>query len=165
MVQSSITPTYEKSENSQKPQQSSEVKACTSIMTPLIYDKMNKQGKGIIHGGTRGPVVEPELHLVQAYVPNQINTVPLHAVDTTVPLPLMTKKKKEQSQTHTMENMAMPQKDDKLLKVVQMVVQSLQQQIVLGMCTADMSQQCTDMLIGELIKSHNRPRAEQHPYI
>ena len=36
------------------------------------------------------------------------------------------------------------------------MAQSLQQQIVLGMCMADMSQQCTDALIGELIKSHNR---------
>ena len=37
-----------------------------------------------------------------------------------------------------------------------MVAESLQKQIVLGMQTADMSQQCTDALIGELIKSHNR---------
>ena len=40
--------------------------------------------------------------------------------------------------------------------MVQTVTQSLQQQIVLGMHTADMSQQCTEALIGELIKSHNR---------
>ena len=50
----------------------------------------------------------------------------------------------------------MPQKDGDLLKVVQTVAESLQQQIVLGMWTTDMSQQCTDALIGELIKSHNR---------
>ena len=37
-----------------------------------------------------------------------------------------------------------------------MVAKSLQQQIVLGMHTADISQQRTDVLIGELIKSHNR---------
>ena len=37
-----------------------------------------------------------------------------------------------------------------------MVAESLQQQIVLGMWMADMSQQQTDALIGELIKSHNR---------
>ena len=43
-----------------------------------------------------------------------------------------------------------------LLKVVQMVAESLQQQIVLGMRKADMSQQRTDALIGELIKLHNR---------
>ena len=85
-----------------------------------------------------------------------MNTVPLHAVDTTEPLPLMTKKEKEESQAHTMDNTAMPQKDDELLKVVQTVAQSLQQQIVLGMRTANMSQQRTDILIGELIKSHNR---------
>ena len=36
------------------------------------------------------------------------------------------------------------------------MAQSLQQQIVLGMRMADMSQQRTDALIGELIKSHNR---------
>ena len=85
-----------------------------------------------------------------------MNNVPLHAVDTTVPPPLMTKTEKEESQTHMVDNTAMPQKDDKLLKVVQMVAQSLQQQIVLGMHTADMSQQHTDALIRELIKSHNR---------
>ena len=50
----------------------------------------------------------------------------------------------------------MLQKDKELLKVVQTVAQSLQQQIVLGMCTADMSQQRTDAFFGELIKSHNR---------
>ena len=55
-----------------------------------------------------------------------------------------------------MDNTKTPQKDYDLLKVVQTVAQSLQQQIVLGMCMADMSQQRTDTLIGELIKSHNR---------
>ena len=85
-----------------------------------------------------------------------MNTVPLHAVDTTVPPALMTKKEKEESQTHMVDNTKMPQKDGKLLKVVQMVAQLLQQQIVLGMHTADMSQQHTDALIGELIKLHNR---------
>ena len=108
------------------------------------------------HGKIRGPIVEPQLHFEQAYVPNQMNTVPLHAVDTTVPPPLMTKREKEESQTHMVDNTKMPQKDDKLLKVMQTVAQSLQQQIVLGMHTADMSQQHTDALIGELIKSHNR---------
>ena len=68
----------------------------------------------------------------------------------------MTKKEKEETQTHMVDNTKMPQKDEELLKVVQTVAQSLQQQIVLGMCMADMSQQCTDALIGELIKSHNR---------
>ena len=68
----------------------------------------------------------------------------------------MTKKEKEESQTHMVDNTKMPQKDDKLLKVLQTVAQSLQQEIVLGMHTADMSQQCTDALIEELIKSHNR---------
>ena len=54
------------------------------------------------------------------------------------------------------DNTKTPQKDEELLKVVQTVAQSLQQQLVLGMHTADMSQQHTDALIGELIKSHNR---------
>ena len=107
-------------------------------------------------GEIRGPIVEPKLHFVQASVPNQMNTVPLYAVDTTVLPPLMTRKEYEESQTHMMDSTKMPQKDDKLLKVAQTVAQSLQQQIVLGMRTADMSQQHTDALIGELIKSHNR---------
>ena len=156
MVQSSITPTYKIRENSQKPQQSSEFKACTSIMHPPTYDTMNEQDKRTSHGEIRGPIVEPQLHFAQASVPNQMNTVPLYAVDTIIPPPLMTKKEKEESQTHMVDNSKMPQKDRELLKVVQMVAELLQQQIVLGMCMADMSQQCTDTLIGELIKSHNR---------
>ena len=93
---------------------------------------------------------------MQAYVLDQMNTVPLAAVDTTVSPPLVTKKEKNDFHTHKVNNTAAPQKDEELLKVVQMVAQSLQQQIVLGMRTTDMSQQCTDALIGELIKSHNR---------
>ena len=68
----------------------------------------------------------------------------------------MTKKEKEEYQTNAKVDTETSQKDWDLLKVVQMVAESLQQQIVLGMCTVDMSQQCTDALIGELIKSHNR---------
>ena len=156
MVQSSITLTYKISENSQKPQQSSEVKVCTSIMHPPTYDTINEQDKRTSHGEIRGPIVEPQLHFAQASVPNQMNTVPLYAVDTIVPPPLMTKKEKEESQTHMVDNTKMPQKDRELLKVVQMAAELLQQQIVLGMHMADMSQQRTDTLIGELIKSHNR---------
>ena len=155
-VQSSITPTYKKSEKSQKLQQSSKVKAYTSIMHPPTYDTMIEQDKRVSHDKVRGPIEEPQLHFAQAYVPNQMNTVPLHAVDRTVPPPLLTKKEKEETQTHMVDNRKMPQKDDELLKVVQTVVQLLQPQIVLGMRTADMSQQRTDALIGELIKSHNR---------
>ena len=107
-------------------------------------------------GETRAFITEPQLHLVQPPVPNQMNNGPPHVIDTTIPPPLMTKREKEEVRTHTMDNTKMPQKDEELLKVVQTVAQSLQQQIVLGMCTADMSQQCTDALIGELIKSHNR---------
>ena len=68
----------------------------------------------------------------------------------------MTREEKEESQTHMGNNTKVPQKDRELLKVVQTVAESLQQQIVLGMQMADMSQQCTNTLIGELIKSHNR---------
>ena len=82
--------------------------------------------------------------------------MPLHAVDTTILPPFMTKKEEEETKTQMVDNIKMPQKDKELLKVVQTVAQSLQQQIVLGMHTADMNQQHTDTLIGELIKSHNR---------
>ena len=68
----------------------------------------------------------------------------------------MTKKEKEEYQTNEKINMETPQKDGDLLKVVQTMAESLQQQIVLGVHTADMSQQRTDALIGELIKSHNK---------
>ena len=68
----------------------------------------------------------------------------------------MTKKEKEEYQTNAKVDTETPQKVGDLLKVVQTVAESLQQQIVLGMRTADMSQQRTDALIGELIKSHNR---------
>ena len=85
-----------------------------------------------------------------------MNTIPLYAVDTTVPSPVMTKKERKESQTHVVDNTKVQQKDRELLKVVQMVAESLQQQIVLGMQTTDMSQQCIDTLIGELIKSHNK---------
>ena len=153
-VQSSITPTYEKSENSHKPQQMSEMKASTSIMHPLNYTTIDKQDQRMSQGETRALIIEPQLHFAQPLVPNQMNTGPPHVVDTTILPPLMTKKKKRLG--HTWWSTQMPQKDEELLKVVQMVAQSVQQQIVLGMCTADMSQQCTDALIGELIKSHNR---------
>ena len=109
----------------------------------------------------RSCIVEPQLHFAQASIPNQMNTVPLYAVDTTVPPPLMTKKEKGESQTHSVDNTKMPQKDGELLKVAQTVAESLQQQIILGMHMADMSQQCTDALIGELIKSHNRRDMDQ----
>ena len=110
----------------------------------------------MLQGEIRSHIVEPQLHFAQALVPNQMNTVPLYVVDTTVPPPLMTKKEKEVSQTHMLDNTKMLQKDGELLKVVQMMAESLQQQIVLEMCMAYMSQQHTDALIGELIKSHNR---------
>ena len=108
------------------------------------------------YGGIRGPVVEPRIQFTEVDVPDQMNTIPICGVDTTVLPPLMTKTEKEEFYTHMVNNTAAPQKDDKLLKVVQTVAQLLQQQIVLGMCTADMRQQSTDVLIGELIKSHNR---------
>ena len=131
------------------------LKAYTSIIQPPTYDAKNEQGTRMLQGEIRSCVVEPQLHFAQAPVPNQMTTVPLYAVDTTFPSPVMIKKEKEESQTHIVDNTKVPQKDRELLKVVQMVAESLQQQIVLGMRTADMSQQRTDALIGELIKSHN----------
>ena len=68
----------------------------------------------------------------------------------------MMKKENEEYQMNGKINMEATQKDGDLLKVVQMVAESLQQQIVLGMNMADMSPQRTDALIGELIKSHNK---------
>ena len=129
-------------------------------MYPPTYDRMNEQGKRMLQDENRNPVVEPRIHLTQASVPGWINMVPLYAVDTTIPPPLMTKKEKEEFQTDTNTDTKTPQKDGDLLKVVQMVAKlqtaNSKQQIVLGMRTADMSQQCMDALIGELIKSHNR---------
>ena len=125
-------------------------------MYPPIYDGMNEQRKRMLQDENRNPVVEPQIHLTQPSIPDWINTVPLYAVDTTIPPPLVTKKEKEEFQTDTNTDTKMPQKDGDLLKVVQMVAELLQQQIILGMRTTDMSQQRTDALIGELIKSHNR---------
>ena len=159
-VQSSITPqpaiTYEMSENSLKPQQLSEIKICTSIIQPPTYDMKNKPGTRMLQGEIISHVVEPQLHFAQGPVLNQMNTVPLYVVDTKDPPPVMSKKEREESQKHIMDNTKVPQKDGELLKVVRTVAESLQQQIVLGMRTADMSQQRTDALIGEFIKSHNR---------
>ena len=147
MVQSSITPqpttTHEISENSRKLQQSSELKAYTSIIQPPTYDARNEHGTKMLQGEIRSHTVEPQLYFAQAPVPNQMNSVPLYAVYTTVQPPLMAKKEKEESQTHMVDSTKAPQKDGELLKVVQTVAESLQQQIVLGMQTADMSQQCT----------------------
>ena len=155
-VQSSIAPTYEKSDNSRKPQQSSEIKTSTSIMHSPNYNTIDEQDKMMPQRETRALIVEPQLHFGQPLVPNHMNIVPPHAIDTTVLPPLMTKKETEETSTHIVDNTKTPQKDEELLKVVQTVAESLQQQIVLGMCMADMSQQRTDALIGELIKSHNR---------
>ena len=130
-------------------------------MYPPTYNGMNDQGKRMLQNETRNPAVEPQIHLTQASIPSRINMVPLYAVDTTIPPPLMTKKEKEEFQTDMNADTKMPQKDRDLLKVVQTVAESLQQQIVLGMRTADMSQQCTDALIGEVIKSHNRRDMDQ----
>ena len=109
-------------------------------MYPPTHDGMNEQGKRMLQDETRNPVVEPRIHLMQASIPSWINTVPLYAVDTTIPPPLMTKKEKEEFQTDMNVDTRTPQKDRDFLKVVQMVTESLQQQIVLGMRMADMSQ-------------------------
>ena len=99
-------------------------------MYPPTYEGMNEQGKRMLQDETRNPVVEPQIHLMQASVPSQINMVPLYAVDTIVPPPLMTKKEKEEFQTDMNTDTKTPQKDRDLLKVVQMVAELLQQQIV-----------------------------------
>ena len=125
-------------------------------MYPPTYDGMNEQGKRMLQDENRNPVLEPRIHLMQASVPDRINMVPLYVVDTTIPPPLMTKKEKEEFQTDMNTDTKMPQKDGDLLKVVQTVAKLLQQQIILGMHTADMSHQRTDALIGELIKLHSR---------
>ena len=96
----------------------SEIKACTSIIQPLTYDTRNEQGTRMLQGEIRSCIVEPQLQFAQAPVPNQMNTVPLYAVDTTIPPPLMAKKEKEESQMHMVDNTKMPQKDRELLKVV-----------------------------------------------
>ena len=64
-------------------------------MHPPNYNTMKEQDKRVSQGETKGLIVEPQLHFAQSSVPNQMNTVPLHAVDTTVPAPLMTKKEKK----------------------------------------------------------------------
>ena len=99
-------------------------------MYPPIYDGMNEQKKRMLQDENRNPVVEPWIHLTQPSIPEWINTVPLYAVDTAIPPPLMTKKEKEEFQTDTNTDTKTPQKDRDLLKVVQMVAESLQQQIV-----------------------------------
>ena len=134
-LQSSTLLNHEKSENSQKLQQLSEIKTCNNIMYPPTYNGMNEQGKRMLQDENRNPIVEPRIHLMQASVPDRINM---------------------EFQTDIKTDTKTPQKDRDLLKVVQMVAELLQQQIVLGVHTTDMSQQCTDALIGELIKSHNR---------
>ena len=156
MIQSSVGPTCEKGRNLQKLLQFNEDKINNGVTVPLSDDVGNEYGTQILHCKTKGPVIEPQVWFTQAYVLNQMNTSPLAVVDTTVPPPLMTKKERDDSHMPKVNNTATPQKDEELLKVVQTVAQSLQQQIVLGMCTTDMSQQRTDALIGELIKSHNR---------
>ena len=112
MVQCSTTQqpatTDEMSEKSQKPQQSSEINACTSIIQPPTYDAKNEQGTRTLQAEIRSHVVEPWLHFAQAPLPNQMNTVPLYAVDTTVPPPVTTKKEREEFQTHVVDNTKVP---------------------------------------------------------
>ena len=62
---------------------------------------MKEEGKRMLQDENRNPAVEPQILLVQASVPSQINTVHLYAVDTTIPPPLTTKKEKEEFQTDT----------------------------------------------------------------
>ena len=102
----------------------SEIKACTSIKNshqPMM--QRNEQGTRTLQGEIRSCLVEPQLHFAQAPVQNQMNTIPLYAVDTTVPLAVMTKKEREESQTHVMDNTKVSHKDGELLKEVQTVAE------------------------------------------
>ena len=155
-VRASTGSNQEKSQNSQNSQQESEARTCNNIMYLPAQNRMNEHEKKVIQDRNNESTVDPRVQFTQASVPNQRVTVPLYVVNTSIPPPLMTTKEKEEYQTNVKVDMETPQKDGDLLKVVQMVAESLQQQIVLGMRTADMSQQHTDALIRELIKSHNR---------
>ena len=119
-------------------------------------NRTNEYEKKVIQDRNNQSTVDPRVQFTQASMPYQRDTVPLYAVNTSIPPPLMMKKENEEYKTNGKINMEALQKDGDLLKVVQTVAESLQQQIVLGMCTADMSQQRTNALIGELIKSHNK---------
>ena len=119
-------------------------------------NRTNEYEKKVIQDRNIQSTVDPRVQFTEASVPNGRDTVPLYAVNTSIPPPLMMNKENEEYQTNGKINMEALQKDGDLLKVVQMVAESLQQQIVLGMHRADMSQQCTDALIGELIKTHNK---------
>ena len=151
----------EKSENLQNSQQESEARTCNNIMYLPAQNRMNEHEKKVIQDRNNESTVDPRVQFTQAFIPNQRDTVPLYAVNTSISPLLMTKKEKEEYQTNGKINMETPQKHGDLLKVVQMVAESLQQQIVLGIRTADMSQQYTEALIGELIKSHNRRDMDQ----
>ena len=146
----------EKSENLRNSQQGSEARTCNNIMYTPAQNGTNEHEKKVIQDRNNESMVDPRVQFTQASVPNQRDTVPLYVVNTSIPPLLMMKKEKEEYQTNVKVDTETRQKDGDLLKVVQMVAESLQQQIVLGMRMADMSQQRTDALIGELIKSHNR---------
>ena len=65
-------------------------------MHPLNHNTINKQDKSMSQGETRALVVEAQLHFVQPLVPNQMNMVPPHVIDTTIPPPLITRKETEE---------------------------------------------------------------------
>ena len=119
-------------------------------------NRTNEHEKKVVQDRNNESTVDPRVHFTQTFVPKPRDTVPLYAVNTSIRPPLMVKKENEEYQTNRKINMETPQKDRDLLKVVQTVAELLQQQIVLGMRTADISQQRTDALIGELIKFHNK---------
>ena len=95
---------HEKSENSCRPQQPSEGKPGIDVMYPTSYNMINKQEHKMSQGEMRPLVVEPQLHFAQLLVSSQMNTVPLHVVDTTLPPLLLTKREKEEAGTHTMDS-------------------------------------------------------------
>ena len=155
-VRTSTGSSQDKSENSQNLQQESEARTCNNIMYLQVQNGMNEHGKKEIQGRNNESIMDPRVQFTQSSVPNQRDTIPLYAVNTSIPPLLMTKKEKEEYQTSAKVDTETPQKDGDLLKVIQTVAELLQQHIVLGMCTAHMSQQRTYALIDELIKSHNK---------
>ena len=136
-----------KSKNSCDSQQPSKTNPGIEVVYPSSYHAVEKQEPRILQYGAQNIVklliVEPQLNFTHTPITNQMNLVATDVVDITLPPPMLTKKEKEDNEAHTTNNMKVPQKEEELLKVIQMVAQSLQQQILLGICTADMSHQHT----------------------
>ena len=125
IVHASTGSNQEKSENSRNSQQESEARTCNNIVYLPAQNGMNEHGKKVIQDRNNEYTVDPRVQFTQASVPNRRDTVPLYAVITSIPPPLMMKKEKEEYQTNVKVETETPQKDEDLLKVVQMVAESL----------------------------------------